>query len=343
MRKLEVIQGKVFDIIAVTDTAIAQMAQQYMPLKIDGLKDKEGYKKVHDARIVVKETRIKVEKKRKELKEGALRYGQAIDKEANRIKGLLEPIENHLETEEAAVDNEKARIKAEAEVKEAAQIQERRNRLAGLGIGFNGQIWTCDLERVGIKALPDVLVRTLTDAQFEEQVLAFNMLIAEEKRLVEAKEAKHKEETKRIAKIAAEQEAERQHLAEIARKQEEESNRLKAEQKAIENAKQKAIDDAKHVEELEATRKEAAERARTEAEERIKREAKQKAEEERQAKITAERKEARRPDKEKLLAFAEMEYDFPTMKTAEGKAIMKEFKTGIAIIIKQLKERAKTL
>jgi hypothetical protein len=84
---LEVVQGKVFDIIGVADAVIAEMADKYLPLKINGIDDREGFKAVHAARMIVKDSRIKVEKKRKELKEDALRYGQAIlDEEARKQK-----------------------------------------------------------------------------------------------------------------------------------------------------------------------------------------------------------------------------------------------------------------
>mgnify|MGYP001609035483 CR=1 FL=1 len=55
----------------VADAVIAKMSAEYLPLKVKGLDDKEGLKKVHDARMVIKGKRIEVEKKRKELKESS--------------------------------------------------------------------------------------------------------------------------------------------------------------------------------------------------------------------------------------------------------------------------------
>lgn len=67
MGNLEVVEGKVFDVIGLQDRVIAQMAEQYLPLKIRDIEDKAGLKKVHEARMIVKGARVKVENKRKEL------------------------------------------------------------------------------------------------------------------------------------------------------------------------------------------------------------------------------------------------------------------------------------
>ena len=55
-----------------TDTAIAELRDRYMALKINGIEDREGFKAVHEARMVVKTKRVDVEKKRKELKADAM-------------------------------------------------------------------------------------------------------------------------------------------------------------------------------------------------------------------------------------------------------------------------------
>ena len=102
----------------IADAVIFKMSAEYLPLKVKGLDDREGLKKVHDARMVVKGKRIEVEKKRKELKESFLRFGQAVDGEAKRIFALLSPIESHLENEESIVEKEKERLRLEVEQKE---------------------------------------------------------------------------------------------------------------------------------------------------------------------------------------------------------------------------------
>lgn len=224
---LEVVSGKVFDVIGVADAVIAKMAEDYLPLKINGIDDKEGFKAVHAARMIVKDSRIKVEKKRKELKEDALRYGQAIDKEANRIKALIAPVEEHLDAEENAVEEAKKAIEAEKARQEELRIQARRDLLVALGIQFNGQMWSYQA-----LTLPEPLLKVSSDEQFEKLFAQFNEAVAAEKERLAAEEAARKAESERLAKIAAEQEAERlrlekvaqeQHDAEVARKAAEEA------------------------------------------------------------------------------------------------------------------------
>lgn len=113
----------------VPDAAISKYREDFMSLSVNGVDDKEGYDLCHSARMEVKGKRVEVEKTRKKLKEDALEYGRAVDKEAKRITALLEPIENYLLSQEKIVDDEKARIKAEAEAKEAARIQARIDKL----------------------------------------------------------------------------------------------------------------------------------------------------------------------------------------------------------------------
>jgi hypothetical protein len=115
-----------------SDSAIAECRAAYMPLKISGLDDEKGFRRVHAARMVVKNYRVDVEKVRKTLKADSLEYGRKVDAEAKRIVSLLEPIEEHLTQEESAYEAAKdairnaARLKAEAEAQAAKEAEEAR-------------------------------------------------------------------------------------------------------------------------------------------------------------------------------------------------------------------------
>ena len=115
-----------------TDAAIAAMRSEYMPLAINGVNDADGYKAVHNARMVVRSHRVEVEKVRKELKADALEYGRKVDAEAKRITAMLAPIEDHLAVEEDNYITEKERIRnaarlaAEAEAKAKADAEAAR-------------------------------------------------------------------------------------------------------------------------------------------------------------------------------------------------------------------------
>jgi hypothetical protein len=113
----------------VTEAAVAEMKNQFMPLVINDIDDKESFDAVHNARMVVKNHRVSIEKKRKELKADALEYGRKVDSEAKRITALLEPIETHLQTEEDKVINEKKRIQKEKEEAELARVNGIRHMI----------------------------------------------------------------------------------------------------------------------------------------------------------------------------------------------------------------------
>jgi colicin import membrane protein len=265
------------------DAAIAKLREQYMPLKINGMDDKEGFAKVHDARMIVKNTRVSVEKKRVELKADALAYGRAVDAEAKRLTELLSPIESHLEAEEDCIVQERERIKKEAERKRQAIIQNRVDQFMACGV------------------VPNITdVAALTDEQFAESLAAAQK--AKEEREAAA-EAQRKAEAEAAEKRRQEEAAlaeERAELAKIKAEQEAEAARLAAERRKIEEAEAAK----RRAEELEQARKEAAERARVETEQRLAREAaeaKAEAEAEEAARIKAEQE---RPQREKIAAIA---------------------------------------
>lgn len=272
-----------------TDAAIAEIKQQYMPLVINGIEDKEGYKLVKEARILVKTKRVEVEKKRKELKEESLKFGRAVDTEAKRITALLLPIEAHLEYQQEAVEAERERIKQEAEQKRQAIIQGRIDAL----LQFSKQI-----DFVKISSLSEQQFEAeLASAKFEHEVAQAEAAEAERVRL---------EEEARLEKIRQE-EQERQRLAdEIAREQ----KRKQAEQEAEAlEAKRKAIEQA----EIELAQKQAAIRA-----EEDKKELERKRQEE------EKRQENLKPDKEKIKHFAMQlqELRFPAVESEEANFLL---------------------
>lgn len=104
-----------------------EQAEQWMQtaktIEVTDVSQTKEMKLARDARLALKDVRVAVEKKRKELKDESLRTGKAIDGVANVLKGLIEPIELHLQQQEdfAKVQEEK-RIAA-LQVERAIQIQ----------------------------------------------------------------------------------------------------------------------------------------------------------------------------------------------------------------------------
>lgn len=272
-----------------TDAAIAEMGEAYLGLSVKGIEDKDGLKAVHDARMVVKKTRVAVEKTRKELKADALAYGRAVDAEATRIKLLLLPIEDHLAGEEDAVLEEKARLKREAEEQRQAVIRNRVEKLAALG----SSLLAFEVERLTHEEYAQVLEEE-TAAHAERERLA-----AEAKAKAEAEEAERKAEAERVAEERRKLDAEK---AEVAA----EKKRLADEEAAREREAKAKQAEQDRKDELERVRVEAEEKAKREAEEAAERE---KAEAEARAKAEEEQRlleERTRPDREKLETLANL-------------------------------------
>lgn len=296
----------------ITDALISTMESEFMQLKIDGLDDADGYKAVREARMQVKKYRVDTEKTRKRLKEEALIFGRGVDGKAKEITGRLSPIETYLHDMEKAVDEEKLRIKNEAETKERERIQGRIKGLYDIGMVFDGFGYAYDDLHVSGEQ-----ITAMTDEEYI-YLVADVEAIKQEKAAIQAEEdRKKKEEEDRLAKIRDEQEAESKRLAEerekIRKEQEAKEaeikaaqDKLEAEKKAIEKAKQDAIDKKTRQEEIEKAKKEAAEKAIKEKAEAEKKDAEEKEKAEKAARLEAELKEKLRPDNEKLIAFSDL-------------------------------------
>ena len=265
------------------DAEIERLRTEYMPLKINGLADRTGYVKVHDARMVVKNYRVAVEKTRTALKADALNYGRMVDAEAKRITALLEPIEDHLGRQEEAIEIERERIKAEAEAARKRRLDDRMAALAAVG----HLVAPSEIEPMADDVFANLLAGATTIYR-EAQEIRRREAEAEAKRIADEAEAK------RVADEAA-SESRRQEDARLAA----ERAKLEADRKAHEEAERVAR----------------AEREAFEAEKRREALARQAREEAERVRIAAEREaearkaheaeiEARRPVTEKLEAFA---------------------------------------
>jgi len=322
-----------------TDAAIAKLRQDYMALKISGLEDKEGYEKVHLARMDVKTRRVSVTKRGKELREDAVKFQKSVIAEEKRIIYLLSPIEDHLGDEESRVDEEKARIKAEADFQEAARIQARVNILFSLGCRFDGMSYS-----YGNLIAPQALVKTCSDEQFETFCSVIREAIEKEAEQKAEDERLRKEEAERLAKIAKEQEAERQRLAKEAKALQDEKDRLEREKKAAEDAKIREEQTKVRAAEMEKAKAEAAEKAMKETEERLKRETEARIAKEEAARVRAAKKDARRPDKERLIAYIDsISVPQITMKTEDGNTALMDILTILEKAIAEMRLRVEQL
>lgn len=275
-------------------------------LVVTDVNQKREMQEARVARLALRDIRIKVEGRRKELKEDSLRKGKAIDSVANLLKGLIEPIEEHLEKQEKFAEL--------AEVKNKAELKATRTEMLGV---FGIQTEFYDLSNMPQNDF-DQLYNNCKKA-YEERIAAEKK--AEEDRIAaELEQQKERErvreENERLKKEALERErvlleerkkaeAARKAAEETARKQREAAEKKLADEKARAEAEQKKMRE-------EAQKKLAQERAERE---RVEAELKAKQEEEAKAKAEAEaaaEAELSKGDKEK---FSDLVKDLEAVKT----------------------------
>jgi len=228
----------------IRDEAIAILSTAYMPLSVDGLDDKVGLAKVHEARMDIKRRRVDVEKVRKELKEDSLQFGRAVDAEAKRIVALLEPIETHLQNEEDKIANIKAAIEAEKQAQEAARLKAIEDeRLAKIAAEHKAE----EDRLAAIRAEQEAEAARLRKIADEQ---------AEKERAFRAEQARIEEEKREIERAKQRAADEKRHAAEMeqARKEAAEQARIEAEAKAERDrlAAIRAEDDRKEAERIAA-------------------------------------------------------------------------------------------
>jgi len=323
-----------------TDAAIAEMSKNYLALTIKDINDQEEYKLVHTARMDVKAKRVAVKKRGEELREDANKFRGAVIDEVKRITSLLEPIESHLQDQENRVEEEKARIKREAEEKAAEELRQRENTLSALGCNYYDRVYS-----YGELTLPTTLLAALNDDQFATFVDKFSEAIEKDKAIEAEKKRLQKEEEDRLAQVAKAQEVERLRLAAEAKKIQDERDSMERQKKEAEEAFLKAEQAKKHAAEIERARAEAAAQALKDAEEKRKRDEEAKVEKERKAREAAERKAARAPDKVKMVAYAKaiLGIPQPQLKTEEAIDIFRSAIDGIGQLLAQMNKEMEEL
>ena len=218
----------------------------------------DGIGKVEEAHKAVKRLRVDLDKKRKELNEGALSYQRTVNATAKTLTEKIEAVEARLLAEREYYESEKLKEKKAKESAKAATLNERVARLSSAGIAVS------DIASIGAMAADE----------FEFFFAKESRVAAEAKAEADRLEALRQEEHKRQAeelRIRAE-EIERQRLADEAvmreereaidaeraemRRQQEEMNRHQAELRA--KAEAEAAEARRKEREAEEARREAA-------------------------------------------------------------------------------------
>lgn len=230
-----------------TEVELHAAAKELRGLKIAGVDDATGYRRVHEGRMKLVRYRTSIEKQRVEIKGPHLEFCRQTDAEAKRLTAIVEPVEKELAIEQARIDAERGRIRAEAEKARREKLDSRVAALTALGL------------TPSVSALAE-----LPDDEFDA-------LLATARAEHEARLAREREEA---ARLAAEKAARDAQEAEARRVEQERLARERAEieaERERQAAERKRLDDerAKALEELAAAqRQREAEQARLDAERR---------------------------------------------------------------------------
>jgi len=269
-------------------------------------------------RLQLKNVRVNTEKKRKEMKEQALREGRAIDGAANIIKALLVPVEKYLEEQEKFIEIKEASKKEQVRLERVCKLQKY--------VGEDVSVY--QLKEMSEEAFEKLLATSKSFYEVQEK---------ERQKLEEDRIAKEKEAIEEQKRIKAENEK-------LKKEKEEREKVLAAERKAQEQALEK--ERAK----LAAEKAKQAEILKKEQEKREKIEAKIRAEKEEQELLKKQKEEEQKkallaPDKQKLIAFANLldKIEIPNPSNREVGRIVDEAQVMINQVSQFLRDKAKKL
>jgi len=371
-------QELTFEIVP-ADAGIAPAAKQSLEVAFSGffvdaakLEEKAAHitdpKEARICRLEVKNLRVAVEKKHKEIKADALLFGRAVDGAKNIFLAKCQPIERAMEDIEKAAERAAAEALERVRVERQAKLDEIGHDCLGIDLGSLTEAqWTAYLQQSKdaaqariereAKAAAELKAAQEAEAAAREAQRLENIRLREEAERREAEIAKERaaaeKERKRLEaeatarlnaeraewdKIEAKAKADREAAEEEARKEREaaakDAARIREETNAaiMKAAKEKAKLEA----EAQALRDAAAAKAKAEADAAM---AKAKAE------ALAAKKAAAAPDKAKLMHFADIvrHLDVPLAKSEDGQRVAAEIGAKCENFAKWIEAQAATL
>lgn len=236
------------------------------------------------ARLELKKIRTGAEKIRVELKERSIREGKMIDGVANIIKGIIIPIEEHLEKQE--------KFSEELEKTRKEKILAERTVVL--------QKFESDPALYNLKEMSDeAFAKLATDLEIAFKAKKEAAEKAEKDRLQKQKEKDEEDEKVRLENIRLKKEAADKEALRLKEKADADKKQAESDKKLKEAADEKArlekqIEDKKKSDEIERRRLE------------------KQAEDDKKAAADAAKKAAEAPDKAKLLDYASKIKDIPT-------------------------------
>lgn len=312
----------------ITDAALLELAERYggMVITQDNLDDGKA------ARKEVRDVRLAVEDKRKELKKDALEYGRAVDAKANEIKAKIAKIEEPLAEQLDAIANEEKR-------KEEERIATIESHLAVLrAYGQDTEDRTLAELQQWQEQLTEYEITEEVFQEFREQAVGAKAESESRLRIAIDRKQKAEEEAARLEQQRKQQE---EQAAELKKQQEELEKaqaKLREEQEAAE-AKAREEQEAKDAErqaELDAQQAELDKQR--EEQERKEQEEREKAE----AEAAEERRQQLAPDKEKLERLANIieATDLPTVESQQANDVISYVKSELKSIAGNIRHYA---
>lgn len=231
-----------------TKAEIATLVADAKGLTIKGIDDKEGYQKVHETRIALKNARVAIQKTGKVLRQDAIDFQRKVIEKEKELVSLIEPTEVELEEKQKFIDGEKEKAK-------------RRELLPDR---------VAKLKEIDVVVEEEFLL-VMDDTQFDT---FFNQ---QHSLFLQAKERKIKEEQEKAeAERLRKEKIERDKLEAEQAKVREAEAKVEAEKRKLEQQKEAEKQEKKRQAELEQARKDEAARVEREAKDKAKHEAEEK-------------------------------------------------------------------
>lgn len=231
----------------VTESIIASLKEKYLPLKINGIDDKETYILVKDARKECKGLRVMAEKICKKGREDAVAIQKAWVAKEKEVAGKIGEVEDYLEKQENDYEALVEKDKADRKRKHEEQFILRQAELSKMGVLYSDGNFTLNEVSFEMSLIKECEVDVWDEAILPKYKAAYAIVEAEraeQERLKSEREAEIKRQQEELEsnrrKLEEREQAIKKAEDEQSRKEQEENARKAAEAKAIYDAQVKA-------------------------------------------------------------------------------------------------------
>jgi len=299
------------------------------------IKDTASYAFVMSGLAEYRDRRLQVDAWYKEKKKGALEYTNALGDERRRVKGLLEPGEQHLKDVRQVEDDRKKAIQDEKDRIEQERIDGIQAKIDELEkypqstIGLNSDSVASMCDAIVAVQITEAVYQEFTKHAKEVKLATLSALddIYNDKVIQEKEAAERKAEIEKLEKIKKEN-------AEAQAKIDKEKADFEKAKKAEKEKQDRAGFERKAQDKADA-------QAKRQAEEEVQRKEKERIAEG----IERDRVRLLMPDKEKLIAFSNIlaNIELPRLKSEGARKILNEISIKIIELAEAIKGQAETM